>query len=206
MLGGSSALNFLVWDRASEAEYNAWETLGNPGWVSTVMNRSISKYLIFILQNWDSLFSYMKKAETYTAPTKAIATALDTTSSSADFGTSGPIHVSFVKYAAVISINCDSYLRYFSITDTPLRSLNCGSPHCSRSVSQRTTTRWLARISVFLMNPPTSTPQTRPAPTPRQVTCSRTKHGRTWPCSPVLLFRRSTGQLRKPVATLRPPG
>jgi choline dehydrogenase-like flavoprotein len=32
MLGGSSALNFMVWNRASVAEYNAWGTLGNAGW------------------------------------------------------------------------------------------------------------------------------------------------------------------------------
>lgn len=32
VLGGSSALNFLVWDRAAKAEYDAWEALGNPGW------------------------------------------------------------------------------------------------------------------------------------------------------------------------------
>ena len=32
VLGGSSALNFLVWDRASTVEYDAWEALGNKGW------------------------------------------------------------------------------------------------------------------------------------------------------------------------------
>lgn len=39
VLGGSSALNFLVWDRAAKAEYDAWESLGNQGW------------------NWNSIFS-----------------------------------------------------------------------------------------------------------------------------------------------------
>jgi len=34
VLGGSSALNFLVWDRASSVEYDAWERLGNSGWVN----------------------------------------------------------------------------------------------------------------------------------------------------------------------------
>lgn len=32
MLGGSSALNFMVWNRASAEEANVWEALGNPGW------------------------------------------------------------------------------------------------------------------------------------------------------------------------------
>jgi choline dehydrogenase-like flavoprotein len=34
VLGGSSALNYLLWDRASTVEYDAWEKLGNIGWVS----------------------------------------------------------------------------------------------------------------------------------------------------------------------------
>jgi choline dehydrogenase-like flavoprotein len=32
VLGGTSALNLLVWNRATVNEYNAWEELGNPGW------------------------------------------------------------------------------------------------------------------------------------------------------------------------------
>lgn len=32
VLGGTSALNLLVWNRATVKEYNAWEELGNPGW------------------------------------------------------------------------------------------------------------------------------------------------------------------------------
>ena len=32
VLGGSSALNLLCWDRAAAAEYDAWAEAGNPGW------------------------------------------------------------------------------------------------------------------------------------------------------------------------------
>ncbi|PSN60156.1 alcohol oxidase [Corynespora cassiicola Philippines] len=47
VLGGSSALNLMTWDRTSIAELDAWEQLGNKGW------------------NWKSLYSSMLKAETF---------------------------------------------------------------------------------------------------------------------------------------------
>ncbi|QRV90174.1 GMC oxidoreductase [Ceratobasidium sp. AG-Ba] len=48
VLGGSSALNYMAFDRASKPEYDAWATLGSPGW------------------NWDGLLPYMKAAEDFT--------------------------------------------------------------------------------------------------------------------------------------------
>lgn len=53
VLGGSSALNLMTWDRASKVEYDAWEALGNPGW------------------NWNSMIKYMKKAENFTGANTA---------------------------------------------------------------------------------------------------------------------------------------
>ena len=60
-LTGSSALNFLVWDRASQADYDVWEKLGNEGW------------------NWDRVVKYIKKAETWTEPTADEEAALHAT-------------------------------------------------------------------------------------------------------------------------------
>ncbi|XEU94879.1 hypothetical protein FSHL1_000163 [Fusarium sambucinum] len=48
VLGGSSAMNFLCYDRAASAEYDAWSELGNPGW------------------NWDTMIHGMKKSENFT--------------------------------------------------------------------------------------------------------------------------------------------
>ncbi|KAK6509838.1 hypothetical protein TWF481_004567 [Arthrobotrys musiformis] len=47
VLGGSSALNFMVWDRAAKAEYDTWGELGNHGW------------------GWGNMLKYMLKAENY---------------------------------------------------------------------------------------------------------------------------------------------
>ncbi|KAH4043333.1 hypothetical protein HBH49_232670 [Parastagonospora nodorum] len=47
VLGGSSALNLMTWDRTTVAELDAWETLGNKGW------------------NWKSLYPAMLRCETF---------------------------------------------------------------------------------------------------------------------------------------------
>ncbi|CAG1973943.1 unnamed protein product [Fusarium graminearum] len=48
VLGGSSAMNFLCYDRAASAEYDAWSELGSPGW------------------NWQTMIHGMKKSENFT--------------------------------------------------------------------------------------------------------------------------------------------
>jgi choline dehydrogenase-like flavoprotein len=64
VLGGSSALNLMTWDRTTVAELDAWETLGNKGW------------------NWKSLYPAMLKCETF-LPSPAYGDE--------GFGTTGPI-------------------------------------------------------------------------------------------------------------------
>jgi choline dehydrogenase-like flavoprotein len=48
VLGGSSAINLMVWDRGAATEYDQWEEVGNPGW------------------NWNSMLKAMIKSENYT--------------------------------------------------------------------------------------------------------------------------------------------
>ncbi|KAK2602260.1 hypothetical protein N8I77_008809 [Diaporthe amygdali] len=73
VLGGSSAMNYMLWNRASAPEYDVWETLGNPDW------------------NWDSMLAGMVKSENFTG--------ID----SQDYGhvgrgTEGPIHNVINRY------------------------------------------------------------------------------------------------------------
>jgi choline dehydrogenase-like flavoprotein len=48
VLGGSSAMNYLCYDRASAPEYEAWAQLGNPGW------------------GWETMINAMTKSENFT--------------------------------------------------------------------------------------------------------------------------------------------
>lgn len=45
--------------------------------------------------SWDSLFAAMKKSETFTPPTTAIAEEADISWDASSHGTSGPIHMSY---------------------------------------------------------------------------------------------------------------
>lgn len=51
VLGGSSALNLLAWDRATVKEYDSWEELGNPGWNFENMYPAMLKVENFQRQN-----------------------------------------------------------------------------------------------------------------------------------------------------------
>ena len=63
VVGGSSAINLMAWDRGAAAEYDQWEEVGNHGW------------------NWDSMVKAMTKSENYSgSPPRPGA------------GHSGPIH------------------------------------------------------------------------------------------------------------------
>lgn len=47
VLGGSSALNLMTYDRGAVADYDAWEQLGNPGW------------------DWESMYAAMTMADNW---------------------------------------------------------------------------------------------------------------------------------------------
>lgn len=73
VLGGSSALNLMTYDRASRAEYDAWGALGNDGW------------------GWDAMIEAMMKAETFTGKNTD-------TYGEAGVGDSGPVQAVINRY------------------------------------------------------------------------------------------------------------
>ncbi len=96
VLGGSSALNLMTWDRASSPEYDAWEELGNPGW------------------DWSSMIEAMKKAETFT-PSPHYGTA--------GVGTSGPIKSTINRF---IPEHQETWIPTMNNLDVPLNIESLG--------------------------------------------------------------------------------
>ncbi|BGP20431.1 hypothetical protein JCM10213_001561 [Rhodosporidiobolus nylandii] len=79
VLGGSSALNFLVSTRPAKAEHDIWSNLGSPGW------------------SWTSILPFYKKAEQFFVP--AGNTQNETVAYTASVhGTTGPVDVSYPPY------------------------------------------------------------------------------------------------------------
>ncbi|KAI0127707.1 hypothetical protein BJ170DRAFT_626435 [Xylariales sp. AK1849] len=77
VLGGSSALNFMTWNRGSRQDYDAWEELGNAGW------------------GWDSLLPFFKKVENFHLPEQSSEHQHKHYYDLESLGTSGPVQISY---------------------------------------------------------------------------------------------------------------
>ncbi|KAK3112588.1 hypothetical protein LTR53_010982 [Teratosphaeriaceae sp. CCFEE 6253] len=95
VLGGTSALNLLIWDRGSAPEYDAWGEVGNAGW------------------NWGSMHAAMIKAENFTNPGPPIYT------STTGYGVAGPINAVVNKF---IPAQQDTWIPTLENLGVPLNS------------------------------------------------------------------------------------
>lgn len=79
VLGGSSAINYLMYVRGSKADYDGWESLGNKGW------------------GWDDLVPYFKKHQCLDSAKHAPANKQFMPNGAREkyHGNDGPIHTSF---------------------------------------------------------------------------------------------------------------
>lgn len=87
VLGGTSALNLLIWDRASKSEYDGWEQLGNPGW------------------GWENMIAAMNKAENFSSYGRPDYTG------TTGFGIEGPINAVVNRY---MPVHQDTWLPTFA--------------------------------------------------------------------------------------------
>ncbi|KAK5124436.1 hypothetical protein LTR85_001653 [Meristemomyces frigidus] len=82
VLGGSSAINYLMYVRGSKKDYDGWESLGNKGW------------------GWEGMAPYFKKHQTYDPPESEHPNKqyMPIAAKDEHHGTDGPIHTSFNDY------------------------------------------------------------------------------------------------------------
>ncbi|KID84877.1 glucose oxidase [Metarhizium guizhouense ARSEF 977] len=109
-IGGTSAVNGMVYTRGDKAQYDAWEDLGNDGW------------------NWDSVFSAYKSGENFTAPTSAQAgkgAAYD----KAAHGLSGPLTIGFPFVLSNSSFYDKARSTWQRLGLEPIPDLNSGDGH-----------------------------------------------------------------------------
>ncbi|KAF8313119.1 alcohol oxidase [Clavulina sp. PMI_390] len=102
MLGGTSALNFMSMGRTSKEEYDAFESVGNPGW------------------NWESLLEYFKKSETVHPADKDVHSERhNAVFDPSVHGTNGPIHKSFGGWVSDIRVPFFDALEEFGVHRNP---------------------------------------------------------------------------------------
>lgn len=136
VLGGSSALNFLVWDRSAKQEIDAWEELGNKGW------------------NWNNLYGNMRKSEHFHAPSQQNANLLGIKPVESDYGLEGPIQVAFPNYISQQVQRWIAALSSLGIpkNDQPLSGKNVGVSQQPSNINPHNYTRSYSAAAYLFPN------------------------------------------------------
>jgi choline dehydrogenase-like flavoprotein len=99
VLGGSSALNFMTWNRPSRQDYDAWERLGNSGWGWDALLLVSSRRWPAAIRAAKLISSrpYFKKSETFHAPSREHQEQHKALLNCDAMGSDGPIQVMYTK-------------------------------------------------------------------------------------------------------------
>jgi choline dehydrogenase-like flavoprotein len=100
------------------------------------------------------MYHYMKKAEHFTAPPPSVISALDISSSTSDYGTLGPVQVSFSKYVGKLSQAWNSAFRTLGVPANrhPLGGFNIGVSQQPASVNPANSTRSYSATAYLFSN------------------------------------------------------
>lgn len=79
VVGGSSTVNGMAWDRGSSVDYDSWEALGNPGW------------------GWETLLKYFKRSSRFAPPAEEYVEQYGYEWTPEAYG-DGPIHVGYPSW------------------------------------------------------------------------------------------------------------
>ncbi|KAJ5895511.1 hypothetical protein N7495_007202 [Penicillium taxi] len=136
IVGGTSAINFMIWNRGSKEDYNAWEQLGNPGW------------------GWEDLLPFFKKSETVQRPSPDIESNYGATFDAAVSGVSGPIKISYPNYYPTTHQLWRQSLNSLGVesNDTHMSGSNTGVWTCINSVTPDERIRSYATNSYYTPN------------------------------------------------------
>ncbi|CAG8949786.1 hypothetical protein HYFRA_00004109 [Hymenoscyphus fraxineus] len=133
VVGGSTKLNRMVFDRGAKSDYDRWESLGNSGW------------------GWDALLPYFKKNEIFTPPTPEIVNEWGVTVDDSAHGTEGPMHTSYSPFFWPTTKNVIEAFKELGVT-TALDQANggaIGGYFCPHNLDPATKTRHSAREAYF---------------------------------------------------------
>lgn len=97
VIGGGTVLNGMVYNRGSKADYDRWETLGNPGW------------------NFEGLLPYFKKAEKFTPADHKEQVKWGISYVPEYHGESGDVDVSFSNFVWPISANIETAMHELQV-------------------------------------------------------------------------------------------
>ncbi|KAK8103631.1 uncharacterized protein PG998_010664 [Apiospora kogelbergensis] len=126
VLGGTSALNFMTWNRGNREDYDAWEQLGNTGW------------------GWNGILPFFKKTEHFHPPESGSQEDFQEHYDQGAMGTDGPVQLSFARqysashklwHATLNALGVDTNKQHLSGSNVGVwTNINAVSPAtCERS-------------------------------------------------------------------------